>query len=373
MKEVAGLSVYQENRTKSEEELQRTEVEIREAEAGLVHVQERLEQLDEERKALEELKKVEREKKGIEAAMLEAELKEGKEKLKRGEMALSEMESGGNKKKLAAVVNSSSANKENVRCLEAKAKACELERSNQLEQSERLERRKAALRLQKVDLEEEIEAAQVSSGGGGNLERLKQKLMEVEKSMSEVSAQLQEKEGRLTEVTQERDGVYKRLGRSKQFNSEEARDRWIEGEVEEIKEKVKEKENLAREVEVRVEETKQSLREVEAFEDGREVKEQRLRDGAHRQLTKLTREKAEHRRQFHQLCTKVIQLQHKLQASEESSKDALNRLRWLPNMKQVLQGKDTINKVLEEVPHLKAGYLGLVMISLLFVSWHTCF
>ena len=27
----------------------------------------------------------------------------------------------------------------------------------------------------------------------------------------------------------------------------------------------------------------------------------------------------------------------------------------MPNMKQVLQGRDTINKVLEEVPHLKAG------------------
>ena len=32
-------------------------------------------------------------------------------------------------------------------------------------------------------------------------------------------------------------------------------------------------------------------------------------------------------------------------------------------MKQVLQGRDTINKVLEEVPHLKAGYHGLVTIS----------
>ena len=48
-----------------------------------------------------------------------------------------------------------------------------------------------------------------------------------------------------------------------------------------------------------------------------------------------------------------------------SSKDVLNRLRGMPNMKQVLQGRDTINKVLEEVPHLKAGYHGLVTISLI--------
>ena len=32
------------------------------------------------------------------------------------------------------------------------------------------------------------------------------------------------------------------------------------------------------------------------------------------------------------------------------------RLRGMPNMKQVLQGRDTIDKVLEEAPHLKADY-----------------
>ena len=34
-------------------------------------------------------------------------------------------------------------------------------------------------------------------------------------------------------------------------------------------------------------------------------------------------------------------------------------------MKQVLQGRDAVNKVLEEAPHLKAGYHGLVTISLI--------
>ena len=361
---MAGLSVYQENHAKSEEELQRTEVEIRQAEASLVDVQERLEQLDEEKQALEELKKVEREKKGIEAVMLEAELKESKEKLKRSEMALSEMESGENKKKLAEVVKDSSANKETMRSLEAKVVVCELELSNQLEQSDTLQRRKAALKFQQVDLKAEIETAQVSSGGGGKLERLKQKLMEVEKRMLEASAELEEKEGRLTEVTQERDGVYKRLGRSKQFNSADARDRWIKGEVEKINEKVKEKEQLAREVEAHVEETKERLREVEVFENGKEEKEQRFRDGVHGQLTQLTREKAGYRSQFHELSNDVVQLQHQLQAKEERSKDLLNRLRGMANMKQVLQGMETINKILEETPHLKAGYNGLVTISL---------
>ena len=186
--------------------------------------------------------------------------------------------------------------------------------------------------------------------------------MEVEKRMLEASAELEEKEGRLTEVTQERDGVYKRLGRSKQFNSADARDRWIKGEVEKINEKVKEKEQLAREVEAHVEETKEHLREVEVLENGKEETEQRFRDGVHGQLTELTREKAGYRSQFHELSNDVVQLQHQLQAKEERSKDVLNRLRGMPNMKQVLQGMEAINKVLEETPHLKAGYNGLVTI-----------
>ena len=65
----------------------------------------------------------------------------------------------------------SSANKETMRSLEAKVVVCELELSNQLEQSETLQRRKAALKFQQVDLKAEIETAQVSSGGGGKLER----------------------------------------------------------------------------------------------------------------------------------------------------------------------------------------------------------
>ena len=49
VKEIAGLNVYQEKRSMSEDELQKTEVEIRETEDSLANVQERLEQLDEER------------------------------------------------------------------------------------------------------------------------------------------------------------------------------------------------------------------------------------------------------------------------------------------------------------------------------------
>ena len=227
VKEVAGLSIYQEKRTKSEEELQKTEIEIRETEVSLGHVQERLEQLDEERQALEELKKVERKKKAIEAVMLEAELKESKEKLKRGEKALAEVESTERKKELAEVVKSSTEKKDTLQALKAKASALQLEQSNQCEEAEKLEKMKEALRLKKVDIEEEIETTQVSSGGGGKLERLEQKFKEVERSLFEASVEVEIREAKLSEVSKEREGIYSRLGRSRQFASVEARDRWI--------------------------------------------------------------------------------------------------------------------------------------------------
>ena len=62
--------------------------------------------------------------------------------------------------------------------------------------------------------------------------------------------------------------------------------------MENIDKKVKEKDHLAEEVEAYVKETKERLREVDAFENGRETEEQRFRDGAHEQLTQLTRKKA---------------------------------------------------------------------------------
>ena len=360
MKEVAGFGIYQEKRIKSEEELHKTEIEIRETEVSLGHVQERLEQLDEEKQALEELKKVEKEKKAVEAVMLEAELKESKEKLKRGEKALNDVESTENKKKLAEVVASGAHKKETLQTLRAKTDALELEQSSQCQEAEKLEKSKEALRLKKVDLEEEIEGTQVSSGGGGKLERLEQKLKELEKSTLEVSAEVEKREARLSEVTKEREGIYSRLGRSRQFRSVDARDKWIEEEVEKIQQSIQEKEGFEKELQALVDERKQKLREVEAFEESREAKEQSLRDGAHGQLTQLTKERAEHRRRIHEICNQAIQLQHQLQAEEENSRSFQNRLRMLPSMKQVLQGLDTINKVLEEVPHLNTGYHGLV-------------
>ena len=371
VKEVAGLGIYQEKRTKSEEELQKTEIEIRETEVSLGHVQERLEQLDEEKQALEELKKVEKEKKAVEAVMLEAELKESKEKLKRGEKALGEVESTENKKKLVEVVASGAQKREAVQTLKAKADALELEQSSQ--EAENLEKRKEALRLKKVDLEEEIEVTQVSSGGGGKLERLELKLKNLEKSILEVSAEVENREARLSEVTKEREGIYSRLGRSRQFRSVEARDTWIEEEVEKIRQGIQEKEGFEKELQAFVDERKQKLSKVEAFEESREAKEQGVRDRAHSQLTQLTKERAEHRRGHHEVGSQVIRLQHQLQTEEENSRSFLNRLRMMPSMKQVLLGLDTINKVLEEVPHFKTGYHGLVSgfpyILNAFIKW----
>ena len=361
VKEVAGLSIYQEKRTKSEEELQKTEIEIRETEVSLGHVQERLEQLDEERQALEELKKVERKKKAIEAVMLEAELKESKEKLKRGEKALAEVESTERKKELAEVVKSSTEKKDTLQALKAKASALQLEQSNQCEEAEKLEKMKEALRLKKVDIEEEIETTQVSSGGGGKLERLEQKFKEVERSLFEASVEVEIREAKLSEVSKEREGIYSRLGRSRQFASVEARDRWIGEEVKKIGESIQDKEGYEKELQALVEKRKQKLSEVEAFEESREAKEQRLRDSAHGQLTQLTKEREEHRRRRHEICNQVIQLQHHVEAEEESCKNLLNRVRVMPNMKQVLEGLDSVNKVLEEVPRLKTGYHGLVI------------
>ena len=239
----------------------------------------------------------------------------------------------------------------------------EHQQSCQSEQAEALESRREALKLKKVDLEEEINNAQVSSGGGGKLERLEQKLSEVEKSLTEVSDEVCKRETRLSETTKEMESIYARLGRSRQFPTEDARDNWIRIEVEKIEESLREKMNFEEELQTFVNERRRKLREIETFEENREAEEQRRKDHTHDQLTLLTKERGGYRRQLHQLHGEALQLRHQLQTDEESSKNLMNRLRMLPSMKQAFQGLDAVNKVLEEVPDLKIGYHGLVSMA----------
>ena len=363
VKDVAGLGVYEEKRLRSEEELHKAELEIRETEASLVNVQHRLGQLGEENEALKELKKMEREKKAIEAVMLEAELKESKEKLRNSAKLQVSAESIKNKKDHVDIVQSHAEMKEQWQSLKSMVDDLEHQHSCQSEQAEALESRREALKLKKVDLEEEIINAQVSSGGGGKLERLEQKLREVEKSLTEVSDEVGKRETRLSETTKEMESIYARLGRSRQFPTEEARDNWIRKEVEKIEDSIREKKNFEGELQTFVNEKRRKLREIEIFEENREADEQRLKDQTHDQLTLLTKDRGGFRRQLHQLHGEALQLRHQLQTDEETSKNLMNRLRMLPSMKQAFQGLDAVNKVLEEVPDLKIGYHGMVSMA----------
>ena len=363
VKDVAGLGVYEEKRLRSEEELHKAELEIRETEASLVNVQHRLGQLGEENEALKELKKMEREKKAIEAVMLEAELKESKEKLRNSAKLQVSAESIKNKKDHVDIVQSHAEMKEQWQSLKSMVDDLEHQHSCQSEQAEALESRREALKLKKVDLEEEIINAQVSSGGGGKLERLEQKLREVEKSLTEVSDEVGKRESRLSETTKEMESIYARLGRSRQFPTAEARDNWIRKEVEKIEDSIREKKNFEGELQTFVNEKRRKLREIEIFEENREADEQRLKDQTHDQLTLLTKDRGGFRRQLHQLHGEALQLRHQLQTDEETSKNLMNRLRMLPSMKQAFQGLDAVNKVLEEVPDLKIGYHGMVSMA----------
>ena len=295
--------------------------------------------------------------------MLEAELKEAKEKLRNSAKLEVSAESIQNKKDHVDIVQSLAQKKETWQSLKSMVDDLEHQQSCQSEQAEALESRKEALKLKKVDLEEEINNTQVSSGGGGKLERLEQKLREVEKSLTEVSDEVGKRETRLSETTKEMESIHARLGRSRQFPTEEARDNWIRKEVEKIEDSIREKKNFEGELQTFVNERRRKLREIETFEENREAEEQRLKDHTHDQLTLLTKERGDHRRQLHQLHGEALQLRHQLQTDEETSKNLMNRLRMMPSMKQAFQGLEAVNKVLEEVPDLKIGYHGLVSMT----------
>ena len=133
--------------------------------------------------------------------------------------------------------------------------------------------------------------------------------------------------------------------------------------MEKIEDGIREKMNFEKELQTFVNERRRKLREIENFEENREAEEQRFKYHTHEQLTSLTKERGDHRRQLHQLHGEALQLRHQLQTDEETSKNLMNRLRMMPSMKQAFQGLEAVNKVLEEVPDLKIGYHGLVSMT----------
>ena len=236
-------------------------------------------------------------------------MKEAKNKLKTSEQALGEIESTETKKKLAEVAESSAQKKEALQTLKVKADGLELMQSTQSQRADTLEKRKEALRLRKVDLEEEIRVTQVSSGAGGRMGQLEQNLKEVEKSLNDVAAEAEKWESKLGEVSNERDAIYSRLGRSRQFPSVGARDRWIEKEVAKIRETIQEKQGFEKDLQALVQERKLKLRRVEEFERVRESKEDGLRESVHGRMTQLTKDKAGYCRQRQEICIEVNKLQ----------------------------------------------------------------
>ena len=265
VREVAGAGVYTDKRRKAEEELANTQTLIKEVGGSMGEVTRRVEKLGEEKEALEEWRRVDKERRAVEAAMVEADADEARSKLAKCKVV---DEAPEEVQELEAVENSLAETKKLVEDLRVEKQEVEAEVKTRRQACDVLLARKEELELEETDMADEA-PAEVAEELRSRCRALAGRRGELGTGLAEEAERADREEERLTRATREREAAYRRLGRSKQFPTREARDAWIQGEVAAIQAGVEEKRRRLEEVREDVVEGKVSLEGAEKVEETR--------------------------------------------------------------------------------------------------------
>ena len=355
VREVAGAGVYTDKRRKAEEELANTQGFLREVGGSLREVTTRVEQLREEKEALEEWRRVDKERRVVEVAMVEADADEARSKLAKCKLADKAPEEV---QELEALENRLMEKKKLVEDLRMEKQDVEAEVKIRRQTCEELLARREVLRLEEADMADEA-PAEVEEELRSRCQALAGRRDEQGTRLAEVAERADQEEETLARATREREAAYRRLGRSKQFPTREARDAWIQGEVAAIQVGMGEKQRRLEELREDVVEAQGSMKKAERLEETRAEVEERV-GAAHGQLTELLRETAELRRRHGAASSQLPELHRRLAGEEAAARSHRARLAGLGGLQQVLQGAESLTTVLQQVPALEGAYHGMV-------------
>ena len=371
VREVAGVGVHTEKRVKCEEELAVTDTFIQKTEESLESVRERLEELGEERAALEDYRRVDRTRRVLELTVLEADIEELNLKKRDLEVTLSNVRSATLKSELQEVKASLEAMVIHSESLKISCSPMERDISSLRKSCDSLEGRLEELRLREADLMEEATGLwdPVSSNPGDlafRRDSLATSLAALGGSLSEAVTAAEGEEERLALLCRERDHTFARLGRGKQFGSREERDEWIEEQLGQVRAQLEEKTLQLQELESHLEAARAGLAEAEDTEergatDRRELEEQQ--EAAHLKLQEVVQERAALKGQLGDTHNRLTKLRGKQEAEGASCRNLYSRLSSLGGLRPIMQGTESIRKVLTDMPELQGSYYGLVIES----------
>ena len=318
-------------------------------------VADRLDQLGEEKELLEQFKVEDKKRRVLEFAILEGDIKEERGRLSSVEEELGEYEDedDSSRKTFEKKSLELEEDRSNLRKLKGKLKMLSIELKEVEATHEKLSRSKEALVLQVVDFDSEVSQCDDKKSRfdvlKGTIADVQKILTEKNEEMAVVLGKSKTERERLALLEHERNQIFSRKGRMKQFHSKEERDAWISKEMESIKENIEAKRIQILEMSRKIKDDQEKLKDDEATKESRKKEHEQIAEEVEKgQLN--TREAAIKKSETDRKLADTLQACNRLrQARDDVARDEQNfahKLKTIPGMKQILVGHQSILTVL---------------------------
>ncbi|XVE59713.1 hypothetical protein DITRI_Ditri05aG0068300 [Diplodiscus trichospermus] len=245
LKEIGGTRVYEERRRESLKIMQETGNKRKQIIQVVQYLDERLKELDEEKEELRKYQQLDKQRKSLEYTIYDKELQDARRKLEEVEEARKKVS-----EKSAEMYNAVLDSHERFKDLDKMSKDLTKELQSLNKEKETLEiqqaeaiKKQTALELDVKDLEERMSGnMQAKDDAVKQLHMLQKEIQESTEELNRIKPlydnQLKEEEN-ITKGIMEREKqlsiLYQKQGRATQFHDKDARDRWLQKEIDDLK------------------------------------------------------------------------------------------------------------------------------------------
>ncbi|KAJ8673058.1 hypothetical protein QAD02_004319 [Eretmocerus hayati] len=379
LREIAGTRVYDDRCEESKVILKDTERKLVRIEEFLDTIEERLETLKEETEELKEYQSWDKQRRSVEYVIYERELKESKNKL--AELENDRMEHSQKHAKLVTQVERAQEEIEAASRAhkEAKREVQSVQEDRDILSNEQQQhiKRKAVLTLTIKDLEEDLDADKDKHNRATNeLQKLENNIQIKTAELENIKPQFEEvkfkeeKTGQELELKeQKRKELFSKQGRCSQFLSKVERDEWIQNELRQLDEQIKNKQEYEKKLsdDLQNDGEKRALLDRSIINLTVELERQRTSIDKYKKHCDGLNEKKDKYLAFRkEQYRKESNLERKLSGLKEDLVRADQGLRTMVG-KAILNGLDSVRKVLKtfsENPEMEgdlSNYHGLVI------------
>ena len=359
LKEIAGIRVFDERRTESEQLLVETQLKNEKIMEVLQQIQSRLDTLNEEKEELKQYQKWDKSRRMLEFTIHDNELKETKQKLedlskKRDENS---SQSRALQDKLAEILKRGKQIGKEVRELKNKISTIVNEKESLSKEKSTLIKQKAKLECTLKDLQDEVDnEGNLKESLEVELNNINEQIFEKEEQLKQFAPQYEEVKRKEEEISsrldwldQRRRELYAKQGRGTQFESKEQRDKWLQREINQLERAICDKHEQIRRLNADLMNDRKMCVELESqiarlTKDLEEMKTSM--DSQDTKLYEMRKKREKIQTERNNLWREEAALQQAITNSKDEFGKKYQALRSITG-KNVQNGMDSVQKVLE--------------------------